>query len=89
MVFRKGDIFRRNLSFLYDGKQIEIVQRFTFWDLVFTTGGAFAETVEMLAGQARKATFNFNKYMHKFTQITPKRNLELFDKLIKPVLHYG
>ena len=62
MVFRSGGILRRNLSFLYDGKQTEIVQMFTYLGLVFTTGFFFffSETFEMLAGQARKATFNFN-----------------------------
>ena len=43
----------------------------------------------MLAGQARKAMFNLNKYLHKFMQITRKHYLDLFDTLIKPVLHYG
>ena len=43
----------------------------------------------MLADQVRKAMFNLNKHLHKFTQITPKHYIDLFDKLIKPVLYYG
>ena len=43
----------------------------------------------MLAGQARKAIFKLNKYLYHFTQITPKHYLDLFDKLIKPILNYG
>ena len=30
-----------------------------------------------------------NKYLYHFTQITPKHYLDLFDKLIKPILNYG
>ena len=89
MVFRSGGILRRNLTFLYDGQVINIVQNFNYLGIVFTAGGSFAETFEMLAGQARKAMFSLNKYLHKFTQISPKHYLDLFDKLIKPVLQYG
>ena len=89
MVFRSGGLLRRNLAFLYDGKQIEIVQRFTYLGIVFTTGGSFSVMFETLAGQARKAIFKLNKYLYKFTNVSPKHYIELFDKLIKPVLHYG
>ena len=57
--------------------------------IAFTAGGSFAETFEMLAGQARKAMFSLNKYLHRFTQISPKHYLDSFDKFIKPVLQYG
>ena len=57
--------------------------------IVFTAGGSFAETFEMLAGQSRKAMFSLNKCLHKFTEISPKHYLDLFDKLLKPVLQYG
>ena len=89
MVFRCGGLLRRNLAFLYDGKQIEIVQRFTYLGIVFTIRGSFSVMFETLAGQARKAIFKLNKYLYKFTNVSPKHYIELFDKLIKPVLHYG
>ena len=79
MVFRSGGILRRNLSFLYERKQIEIVQKFTYLGLIFTTGDSFSETFELLAGQARKAMFNLNKCLHWFTQITPKHYLCLIN----------
>ena len=42
-----------------------------------------------LAGQALKAIFTLNRYMHKFTVLTPGHILDLFDKLIAPILNYG
>lgn len=42
-----------------------------------------------MSGQAQKAIFKLNKYLYKFTSITPKHKLELFDKLVTPILNYG
>ena len=42
-----------------------------------------------LAGQALKAIFKLNKYLYKFTAISVKHKLELFDKLVVPILNYG
>ena len=39
-----------------------------------------------LSGQALKAIF---KLLYHFTELSPKHVLELFDKLIKPILCYG
>ena len=89
MVFRRGGPLRRNVLFVYDGNIIDIVQKFAYLGIVFSTGGSFAVTFDTLAGQARKAIFQLSKYLYKFTQITPKHHIELFDKLIKPILHYG
>ena len=42
-----------------------------------------------LAGQAQKAIFKMMKYLYKFTFLSPRHKLELFDKLITPILNYG
>ena len=89
MVFRKGGLLPRNLKFYYEGVQLEIVKKFRYLGVVFTPGGSFTETQNTLAGQAQKAIFKMNKYLYKFTYISPKHILELFDKLIMPILHYG
>lgn len=89
MVFRKGGTLPRNLSFYYNGQQLEIISKFRYLGVVFTAGGSFSETLNTLAGQAQKAIFKLNKYLHKFTFISPRHKLELFDKLILPILNYG
>lgn len=50
---------------------------------------ALNETDKMLSGQALKAIFKMNKYLFKFTDIQPKYMLDLFDKLITPILNYS
>ena len=42
-----------------------------------------------MAGQALKAIFKLNRYLYNFTNITPRLKLELFDKLVTPILNYG
>ena len=52
MIFRKGGRINRNIRFIYKGHVLEIVSKFTYLGIVFTTGGSFNTTFEMLAGQA-------------------------------------
>ena len=89
MVLRKGGILPRNLTFYYNGQQLEIANKFRYLGVVFTAGGSFSECQNTLAGQAQKAIFQLNKYLYKFTFLSPRQKLELFDKLILPILNYG
>ena len=51
IVFRKGGILPRNLSFIFSNTVLEIVNKFTYLGVLFTTGGSFTETQNTLAGQ--------------------------------------
>jgi len=57
--------------------------------LVFTTDGSFNEAQKTLSGQSLKALFTMNKYLYKLTDVTIKHSLDLFEKLIVPILNYG
>ena len=89
MVFRKGGILRRNLKFYYQNHELEIVRSFSYLGIVFTPGGSFSNAQVTLAGQAQKAIFKLNGYLYNFSDITPKHILNLFDKLVTPILNYG
>ena len=65
---------------------LEIVKRFKYLGVVFTVSGSFSEAQNTLAGQAQKAIFKLIKYLYKFTFISPKHKLDLFDKLVTPIL---
>ena len=77
------------LSFDYDGTPLEIVKSFKYSGVVLTVRGSFSEAQNTLAGQAQKAIFKLNKYLYKATFISPKHKLDLFDKLVTPILNYG
>ena len=89
MVFRKGGFLPQNLRFMYDGQNLEIVNKFVYLGIVFTTGGAFTETFSTLAGQGGKAIFKMTKYLNNFVSVSPRHHLDLFDKLVRPILQYG
>ena len=52
-------------------------------------GDSCKETQRTLAVKACKAIFALNKYLYKFTFIKPSHILDLFDRLISPILNYG
>ena len=87
MVFRKGGRLPNNLNFIYSNVNIEIVNKFYLG--VFTSGGSSRETQKTLSGQALKVVFTLNKYLYNFIALTPSHKLELFDKLVYPILNFS
>ena len=67
LVFRKGGILPRNIAFTYNGASLEIVKSLKHLGLVFRVGGSFSEAQNTLAGQAQKAIFKLNKYLHVYS----------------------
>ena len=65
------------------------MKEFVYLGITFTTEGSFKETHKVLSGQALKAIFKLNQYLYHFTDLSPSQVLDLFDKLIKPILCYG
>ena len=61
----------------------------TYLGIVFSTGGSFSEAQSALSGQALKAIFQMNKYLHNFTSLSVQHRLYLFEMLITPILNYG
>ena len=88
MVLRKWSVLPSDLKFYYNGKEINIVTTFSYLYVVFSTSGSFSDCQKTPFGQAQKAIFKLNRYLYTFTNITPKHRLELFDKLISPILNY-
>ncbi len=89
MIFRKGGRIPANLHFHYNNLELEIVSTFSYLGIVFSPGGSFSKAQTTLSGQAQKAIFKLNKYLYKFTNLSPKHILDLFDKLVVPILNYG
>lgn len=89
MVFRKGGSLPKDLKFYYKGNEVEIVSKFSYLGVVFTAGGSFSNAQTTLAGQAQKAIFKLKGYLNNVLELTPKHTLELFDKLVSPILDYS
>ena len=87
MVFRKGGRLPPDMKFYYN-KELDIVNRFVYLGLVFTCRGVYTNAQKTLGEQGRKPVFKLMKYIHSFVYLGPSHCLELFDKLVKPVLMY-
>ena len=57
--------------------------------MFFTSGGSFSTLQQTLAGQAQKAVYKLKCHLFKFRNITVSHTLELFDKLVAPILSYA
>ena len=89
IIFRKGGILPRDMRFFYNDQEIEIVKTFSYLGIVFTPGGSFSNAQVTLAGQAQKAVFKLNSCLYSFPDLAPKHVLDLFDKLVSPILSFG
>ena len=89
IVFRKGGFCQEIYKFFYNDIELEIVSSFSYLGIVFTSGGSFSFAQKTLARQAQKAIFKLNCYLIKFTDFSPKHTLDLFDKLVSPILNYA
>ena len=89
MIFRNSGRISDYLSFTYGDMEVEIVLKYTYLGIVFTSGGSLNVAQKTLSDQALKAIFILNKYFTKFVNVFPSHVLELSDKLISPILCYG
>ena len=87
MVFGNGRL-PQNLSFSYDNLNLEIVKNFNYLGIIFTRTGNFSLTKKHLADKALKAMYEVLK-MGRMYKLSIKCLLDLFDKMIKPILLYG
>ena len=56
---------------------IDMVNKFTYLSVVFTTRGSFSETHDTLAGQALKAIFKLKSLVNKFTDFSASHMLRV------------
>ena len=87
MIFKKGGRNRGNLYFTYKHEKLEIVKSFKYLGVFFTTGVSFNATYDSLHGQALKSLFKLKSYLIRFPNMTVIHKLDLFDKLIEPILN--
>ncbi len=68
MVFRKGGRLPLNMNVYYNNSEIDIVSKFSYLGIVFSTGGSFSNAQSTLSGQAQKAIFKLNNYLYHLSE---------------------
>ena len=75
-------------SFTFGGHLIENVTAYKYLGLVFSANGSFRKAENDLYHRALRASFKMRKLLHG-TNVEPRVQLDLFNKIIKPVCLYG
>ena len=78
----------QNLQFTYSNSEIEIVKEFNYLGLLLTKTGNFKRAIKTLADKGTKAMYEILK-RGKFHNLSISCQLDLFDKMVKPILLYG
>ena len=89
MVFRRGDVLRKNEQWFYDGEKIEVVYRYKYLGIFFSTKLKWSLAKQTLATQAQKAILCLKRKQYKCGLLPVNVAIELFDKQILPILIYG
>ena len=88
VCFKKG---RRSCheKWKYGEKELNVVTSLSYLGIRVSATGSFHQAQKTLAAQASKAVFSLSKNLNNFPGLKPKHSMELFDKLISPILNYG
>ena len=78
----------KNDVFSYNGEILENVDEFKYLGVIFTRNGKFAKCKKRLYDQASKAMFKLLQTARE-QDLPLNVTLELFDKMISPILLYG
>ena len=88
IVFKKGRrVMRENWT--YGDIDIEICNQIQYLGIILSSNGSFNSAQIKLSEQATKAIFSMQKNLRRFVNLNPSFQIDLFDKLITPVLHYA
>ena len=87
LVFGFGRL-PHNLRFSYDNVDIEIVKQFNYLGVIFTKTGNFNFTKKHLSDKALRAMYEVLRFGRQY-ELSIKGQLELFDRLVKPIMLYG
>lgn len=89
MVFRRGGMLSMEDHWFYGDCRLDIVDRFCYLGIIFSTSGKFNIAQATLAEQASKAVFSLKNKLRDMYDPQPDFCCMLFDKLIVPILNYG
>ena len=66
MKFERQEIYIESCILFFKEIVIEIVSKFVYLGITFSTAGAFTETHKTLSGQGLKAIFTLSQVLYKF-----------------------
>lgn len=89
MVFRKGGPLSNREHWFYDGKQIEVVNKYKYLGFLLTTKLSDISACEEYASKAKGKVVDILKTMWALGNLNSKLFFQLFDAQVKPMLLYA
>lgn len=89
MVFRNGGTLRRNEQWFYNGSRLETVRYYKYLGITFSTRLSWSPALKTLCLQSKRALIKINSIFGKCGDLPVSLGLELFDRLVVPILLYG
>ena len=89
VVFRNGGPLRRCERFYFDGAQLQSVSHYKYLGIIFSSRLCWSVPLQTLAAQADKAVYALKKLNKTVGGLPVSLSLDLFDKLVVPILMYG
>ena len=86
VIFGSG-LTPQNLSFKYNGSEVEVVKNFNYLGIIFSKTGNFNLAKKRLVDKAVVSMYEVLKLGRKHN-LSIKCILSLFDKMVKPILLY-
>ena len=88
IVFKRGRKSNKE-KWVYRTMELKVTSNIDYLGLRLSSTGSFHQAQQKLASQANKAVFILQKCLINYPYLTPKHAMELFDKMITPILCYA
>ena len=87
IIFSRGKV-RKHIKFALDETELEVVDQYTYLGVTFNYNNTFYKSIERQISQAKKALFSLITKSRRL-DVPIDITLDLFDKLVLPILIYG
>ena len=88
IVFKRGRKGNKE-KWVYGTMELKVTINIDYLGLRLSSTGSFHQEQQKLASQANKAVFTLQNRLNNYPYLTPKHAMELFDKMISPILCYA
>ena len=87
ITFPRGKV-RKHIEFAFDATELEVVDQYTYLGVAFNYNNTIYKSIERQISQAKKAMFSLITKPRRL-DVPIDITLDLFDKLVLPILIYG
>ena len=89
IVFRKGGFLGKNEKWFYSGKQVEVVNSYTYLGVNFSTKMSFTKCSLPFIPKATKVCHDILRSLNVLSCSNHNVFIKLFDSKVQPILSYG